>query len=84
MRQTFARLDIKGVLLVDADSIPSIGRWLFITLVIVCPSLSQILQNTYSAPIRCVIQGSREIALSEGTTQEDPLLWECMPLLSNP
>ena len=38
----------------------------------ICPPLSQILTNTYRAPVRCIISGDGEISSSEGTTQGDP------------
>ena len=38
-----------------------------------CPSLAQVLTNTYQAPVRCVVQGGGEILSTEGTTQGDPL-----------
>ena len=45
---------------------------------------SQILVNTYQAPIRCIISGEGEISSSEWTTQGDPLAMAMYVLVVNP
>ena len=44
-----------------------------ISIIILCPSFSTILKNTYGAPIRLLITGEGKLASTEGTTQGDPL-----------
>ena len=49
-----------------------------------CPSLAQVLTNTYQAPVRCVVQGGGEILSTEGTTQGDPLAMAMYALAMRP
>ena len=51
---------------------------------VICPSLSQILTNTYRAPIRMIIPGDGEIMSTEGTTQSDPLAMAMYALAITP
>ena len=50
----------------------------------ICPPLYQILVNTYSAPIRCIICGDGEITSSEDTTQGDLLAMAMYALAVKP
>ena len=75
MHQTFADTRQEDVLQVDvnkASNSINIQAALH-NISVICPSFSQILSNTYTAPVRCVIQGNGEIPSPEGTTQGDPL-----------
>ena len=49
-----------------------------------CPSLAQVLINTYRAPVRLFITGSGEISSTEGTTQGDPLAMSIYALAITP
>ena len=51
---------------------------------IICPPLTQVLLNTYRAPVRCMIQGGGEISSTEGTTQGDPLAMAMYALAVRP
>ena len=75
MHETFADLETEVALLVDAtNAFNSVNRQAALhNISVMCPSLSQVLTNTYQAPVRCVVQGSGEILSTEGTTQGDPL-----------
>ena len=75
MRRIFHHPDTEGVLLVDAtNAFNTINRQAALqNISIICPSIAQILVNTYRTPVRMVIVGSGEIASTEGTTQGDPL-----------
>ena len=86
MRQFFSEKDVEGVLLVDAtNAFNSINRNASLhNIQLICPSFSQILVNTYQAPIRCIISGEGEITSSEGTTQGDPLAMAMYVLVVNP
>ena len=86
MRHLFVEEDIEGVLLVDAsNAFNSINRQAALhNIRIICPPVSQVLANTYQAPVRCVIRGSGEITSSEGTTQGDPLAMAMYALAVKP
>ena len=86
MRQFFAENDVEGALLVDAsNAFNTINRQAALHNVSsICPPLSQILVNTYQAPIRCIISGDGEIVSSEGTTQGDPLAMAMYALAVKP
>ena len=75
MRRIFHHPDTEGVLLVDAtNAFNTINRQAVLhNISIICPSIAQILINTYRTPVRMVIVGSGELASTEGTTQGDPL-----------
>ena len=75
MRPFFAEEEVQGALLVDAsNAFNTINRHAaLLNIKSICPSLYQILLNTYRAPIRCIICGDGEITSSQGTTQGDPL-----------
>ena len=81
MRQFFSDDDIQGALLVDAsNAFNSLNRQASLhNIRFICPPLSQILVNTYRAPIRCIITTR---------TQGDPLAMAMYalavkPLISN-
>ena len=86
MRQAFKEDEIEGALLVDAtNAFNSINRQTALhNIGVICPSLAQVLYNTYQAPVRCVIPGSGEISSSEGTTQGDPLAMAMYALAVRP
>ncbi len=75
MHYTFADNEVQGALLIDAsNAFSTINRHAAIhNIKSICPSLNQIILNTYRAPIRCVICGDEEITSAESTTQGDPL-----------
>ena len=72
MRQFLADVESEGALLMDATNAFNRQAALH-NISIICPPLAQVLSNTYQSPVRCMIQGGREILSSEGTTQGDPL-----------
>ena len=86
MRQIFAGEETEGALLVDAtNAFNSINQQAALhNISIMCPSIAQVLFNTYQAPVRCVIQGGGEISSSEGTTQGDPLAMAMYALAVKP
>lgn len=86
MRQIYAEPDIHGALLVDtSNAFNTINRQAALhNIKSICPPLHQILENTYQAPIRCIISGDGEIASSEGTTQGDPLAMAMYALAVKP
>ena len=86
MRQFFAEEEVQGALLVDAsNAFNTINRHAaLLNIKSICPSLYQILLNTYRAPIRCIISGDGEITSSEGTTQGDPLAMAMYALAVRP
>ena len=86
MRQAFKGVEIEGALLVDAtNAFNSINRQAALhNISVICPSLAQVVHNTYQAPVRCVIPGSGEISSSEGTTQGDPLAMAMYALAVRP
>ena len=72
MRRIFHHPDTEGVMLVDATN--AINRQAALhNISIICPSIAQILINTYRTPVRMIIVGSGELASTEGTTQGVPL-----------
>ena len=85
-RQFFAEEEVQGALLVDAsNAFNTINRHAaLLNIKSICPSLYQILLNTYRAPIRCIICGDGEITSSEGTTQGDPLAMAMYALAVRP
>ena len=86
MHETFADLETEGALLVDAtNAFNSVNRQAALhNISVMCPSLSQVLTNTYQAPVRCVVQGNGEILSTEGTTQGDPLAMAMYALAVRP
>ena len=50
----------------------------------ICPSLAQILINTYQRPVRLIIPGSGGLMSTEGTTQGDPLAMAMYALAVTP
>ena len=86
MCRTFSEDSIEGALLVDAsNAFNSINRQAALhNISVTCPSMAQVLYNTYQAPVRCVIQGSGEVSSSEGTTQGDPLAMAMYALAVKP
>ena len=86
MRRIFHHPDTEGVLLVDAtNAFNTINRQAALhNISIICPSIAQILINTYRTPVRMVIVGSGEIASTEGTTQGDPLAMAMYSLAVTP
>ena len=75
MRNIFHTPKNEAVLLVDAgNAFNSLNRKAALhNIGIICPSLAQILTNTYGNPVRLFVAGGGEIASTEGTTQGDPL-----------
>ena len=75
MQDVFNADDGEGALLVDAsNAFNSINRQAALhNISILCPALSTVLQNTYSATVRLFVVGEGEIPSTEGTTQGDPL-----------
>ena len=75
MRQLFQDLGCQAALLVDAsNALNSVNRQAALHNILrLCPSLAQILINTYQSPVRLVIPGSGGLVSTEGTTQGDPL-----------
>ncbi len=75
MGNIFHGPETEAVLLVDAsNAFNSINRKAALhNMSIACPSIAQMLINTYRNPVRLFITGSGEIASTEGTTQGDPL-----------
>ena len=75
MRNIFRGPDIEAILLVDAtNAFNTIIRQAALhNIQVICPSLAQVLINSYREPVRMIIPGSGEIASTEGTTQGDPL-----------
>ncbi len=86
MCQFFAEEVVEGVLLVDAsNAFNTINRQAALhNIQLICPPLSQILVNTYRAPVRCIFSGDGEIISSEGTTQGDPLAMAMYALAVKP
>ena len=86
MRQTFTDMDTEGALLIDAsNAFNSMNRHAALhNISIICPSLAQVLCNTYKAPVRSVIQGEGEVSSSEGTTQGNPLAMAMYALAMKP
>ena len=85
MREIFKNPESEAVLLVDAtNAFNSLNRQAALhNITVSCPSLTQILINTYRAPIRMIIPGNGEIASTEGTTQGDPLAMAMYQLRSS-
>ena len=75
MDELFCREDVEGVLLADASNAFNVlnRSCALHNIQFICPSLCNVLKNTYQAPIRMFIPGGGEILSSEGTTQGDPL-----------
>jgi len=75
MKQIFLDVGNEAALLVDAtNAFNSINRYSALhNINVLCPSLAQVLINTYRHPVRLFITGSGEIPSTEGTTQGDPL-----------
>ena len=75
VREIFKNPESEAVLLVDAtNAFNTLNRLAALhNITVSCPSLAQILVNTYRAPIRMIILGNCEIGSTEGTMQGDPL-----------
>lgn len=75
MKQIFLDQGTEAALLVDAiNTFNSINRHSALYNVnVMCPSLAQVLINTYRHLVRLFITGNGEIPSTEGTTQGDPL-----------
>ena len=86
MHLAFKGKEIEGALLVDAtNAFNSINRQTALhNIGVICPSIAQVLLNTYQAPVRCVIPGNGEISSSDGTTQGDPLAMAMYALAVRP
>ena len=86
MREIFKNPKAEAVLLVDAtNAFNSLNRLAAVhNITLSCPSLAQILVNTYRAPIRMIIPGNGETASSEGTMQGDPLAMAMYTLAITP
>ena len=86
MRLQFDNPNVEGILLVDAtNAFNTLNRQAALhNIQSICPTISQILVNTYRSPIRCIIKGSGEINSSEGTTQGDPLAMAMYALAVKP
>ena len=65
----------EAVLLVDAiNAFNAVNCKAFLhNINIICPSIATFVHNCYSRPSRLLVIGGAEIALSEGTTQGDPV-----------
>ena len=71
MHQFSAEQDVQGSLLVDtSNAFNTINRQEDIHIKSICLPLHQILEDTYKAPIRCIICGNGKITSSEGTTRD--------------
>ena len=83
----FQDSETEAVLLVDANNAFNLlhrkGALHNIS-IILCPSIAQILINTYRAPVRQFVTGSGEILSMEGTTQGDPLAMAMYTLAVTP
>ena len=83
MRNIFQDSETEAVLVVDANnafnSLNCKGALHYIS-IIICPSIAQILINTYRGPVTQFVTGSGEIFSMEGTTQGTLLQWRCTPL----
>jgi len=72
----FSDDDIQGILQIDArNAFNSLNRKVH-NIKILCPELSNFINNCYTKPARLFIIGE-EIASSEGTTQGDQLPCRC-------
>ena len=71
----FYTANCEAALLVDASNVfNSINcKAALHTIAILCPSLSTVLHNTYSAAVHLLVTGEGEIPSTKGTTQGDPL-----------
>ena len=76
----------QAVLLVDAsNAFNSVNRQAALHNILrICPSLAQILINTYQRPVRLIIPGSGGLMSTEGTTQGDPLAMAMYALAVTP
>ena len=73
MRKIFQTPETEAMLLIDTNAFNSLNRKAALhNINVICPTLAQILINTYQAPVRLFVTGSGEIASTEGTTQGDP------------
>ena len=86
MCSIFQDSETEAVLLVDANNaFNSLNRkGALHNINIICPSIAQILINTYRAPVRQFLTGSGEILSMEGTTQGDPLAMAMYTLAVTP
>ena len=75
MQEIFCTADCEAALLVDAsNAFNSINRKAVLhNIAILCPALSTVLHNTYSATVHLFVTGEGEISSTKGTTQGDPL-----------
>ena len=86
VRQLFDDPGSQAVLLVDAsNAFNSVNRQAALHNILrICPSLAQILINTYQRPVRLIIPGSGGLMSTEGTTQGDPLAMAMYALAVTP
>ena len=86
VRQLFHDPGSQAVLLVDAsNAFNSVNRQAALHNILrICPSLAQILINTYQRPVRLIIPGSGGLMSTEGTTQGDPLAMAMYALAVTP
>ena len=80
MHQLFHDLGSQAFLLVDAlDALNSVNRQAALHNILRnCPSLAQILINTYQGPVCLIIPGSGGLMSTKGTTQGILWPWPCM------
>ena len=87
MRNIFQDSETEAVLVVDVNnafnSLNCKGALHNIS-IIICPSIAQILINTYRGPVTQFVTGSGEIFSMEGTTQGDPLAMAMYTLAVTP
>ena len=87
MRNIFQDSETEAVLVFDANNaFNSLNRKgaLHNISIIICPSIAQILINTYRDPVTQFVTGSGEIFSMEGTTQGDPLAMAMYALAVTP
>ena len=74
-------VDCGGVVQIDAtNAFNSLNRKMLLhNIKIICPEISNYVNNTYAIPSRLFLLGGEEIISQEGTTQGDPvyMLLEC-------
>ena len=86
LAQIFQDPGREAALLVDAsNAFNSINRKAALhNINIICPSLAQVLINTYRSPVRLFVTGNGELSSTEGTTQGDPLAMAMYALAITP
>ena len=75
MKEIESMVETEAMLLVDAtNAFNTLNRKAALhNIRILCPAISNVLNNTYSKPARLFVVGGEEILSLEGTTQGDPL-----------